>query len=96
MNNKLIIAIDYDDTFTTDPLMWRTCIEIMQLAGHRVVCVSARRDTFEHRQILVNALPENVAVYLSYDAPKRMYCLSKGIEPDIWIEDRPYAVDNPA
>ena len=88
----LTIAIDYDDTFTADASMWRRVIAEMHKAGHRVVCVSARRNEIGHRQELTQALPDGVAVMLSYDTPKRMFAKDEGIDVDIWIDDMPESI----
>ena len=92
MPKQLTIAIDFDDTFTSDPATWSDVIEVLQHAGHRVVCVSARRDCIEHRQELMVALPNGVAVLLSYDTPKREFARRHGVNVDIWIDDMPEAI----
>lgn len=89
---SLTIAIDYDDTFTADPIMWRRVIAEIHAAGHRVICVSARRNEIGHRQELEQSLPDGVAVLLSYDCPKRLYTQHEGIEVDIWIDDMPESI----
>lgn len=88
----LTIAIDYDDTFTADPPMWRRVIAIWQECGHRVICVSARRNTLDHRRELEAGLPEGVPILLSYDTPKRQYAKQHGYRPDIWVDDMPEAI----
>jgi hypothetical protein len=92
MVGLLTIAIDFDDTFTADAEAWTAVIQTLRSFGHRVVCVSARRNTFEHRAELVNALPSGVTVLLSYDTPKRLYAKEQGVEVDIWIDDMPEAI----
>jgi len=89
---SLTIAIDYDDTFTADPDLWRNFIGMAQLRGHRVVCVSARRDTFDNRQEIRDAMPDDVPVLLSYDRPKRDFVEAEGVQVDIWIDDMPEAI----
>lgn len=93
---RLTIAIDFDDTYTADTLLWRLFIQTAQLAGHKVICVSARRDTFENRRELQDALPEGVPVLLSYDWPKRLFAEKEGFRPDIWIDDMPEAITEAA
>lgn len=92
MRPQLTIAIDFDDTFTADVEMWSHVIAEFQRFGHSVVCVSARRNELGHRQELTQALPEGVSVLLSYDAPKRLYAKSQGVDVDIWIDDMPEAI----
>ena len=92
MKDPLTIAIDYDDTFTADPTAWAQVIQLLQSFGHRVICVSARRDTLEHRQELTCELPDGVAVFLSYGTPKREYVKSYNMQVDIWIDDTPESI----
>jgi len=94
MKNKeqLTIAIDFDETFTADTKMWSACIKTMQDAGHRVICVSARRNEFSHMYELQKALPDGVQILLSYGTPKRLYAKAHGIDVDIWIDDCPEAI----
>lgn len=89
---KLLIAIDFDDTYTADVAFWRGMIQLGQGVGHRFICVSGRRDSFDNRRELQQALPEGVPVILSYDEPKRQCAKRLGFEPDIWIDDHPEAV----
>lgn len=88
----MIISIDFDDTFTADPKMWANAIQLMQDCGHTVICVSARRNTMDHRIELEGALPEGVKVLLSYDEPKRDFALRQGYAVDVWIDDFPDAI----
>ena len=37
----LIIAIDFDDTFSADPELWTAFILNAQQRGHKIICVSA-------------------------------------------------------
>jgi hypothetical protein len=85
----MTIAIDYDDTFTADPVFWTVVITAAQQAGHSVVCITARRNTFENVHEVVNALPGGVAAHFSYDEPKADYAKRHGIVVDVWIDDTP-------
>jgi len=89
---QLTIAIDYDDTFTACPDIWRDVIELFQDTGHRVICVSSRRNTIEHRFKLIEALPSGVEIFLVYDQPKRDYVKEKNVPVDIWIDDNPESI----
>lgn len=90
--SQLTIAIDFDDTFTADVATWSSVIGILRAAGHKVICVSARRNELSHRQQLQRALPEGVEVLLSYDTPKRLFAKAHGHDVDIWIDDMPEAI----
>jgi len=90
---RLTVAIDYDDTFTADPKAWTAVIKVLAAEGHRVVCVSSRRDTAEHRQTLRRFLPLAVEkIVLAYDKPKRSAARLYDLGVDIWIDDRPETI----
>lgn len=88
----MIISIDYDDTFTVNQEMWLKIIQIWESEGFKVVCCTARRDTFDNRKQLQTTLPETVNVYFAYDCPKRQYMEYRGVDVDIWIDDSPEAI----
>lgn len=95
MRPQLLIAIDYDDTYTADTEAWTRVIVELQRHGHRVICVSARAETEGNRRELSQSLPPGVDVLLSYDTPKRVFARSRGHDVDIWIDDMPEAVVQP-
>ena len=93
MRPRLTIAIDFDDTFTADPQFWAKFIETCRMYQHTIICVSARRNTIEHRHELRDLLPDGVPVLLSYDQPKRDYVAEHSeYKVDIWIDDRPEGI----
>jgi len=89
---RLTIAIDYDDTFTSDPATWAAVCHMLTY-WHEVICVSSRRNCVEHREELRKHLPACVkSIVLSFDAPKREAARKAGFHVDIWIDDRPEAI----
>lgn len=85
----MTIALDYDDTFTRDPAFWTAVVDAGRKFGHKFVCITARRDTFDNRAELSNALPAGVDAYFSYDEPKSDFARRKGIVVDVWVDDLP-------
>jgi hypothetical protein len=85
--NKLTIAIDYDDTYTADPVFWNRVIQLAKEHNHNMICVTAR--SHENRQELINSLPEGMTTYFSHDEPKADYIKRQNIVVDIWIDDSP-------
>jgi len=84
----LIIAIDYDDTFSADPEFWTFVIEHGKSRGHAFVCVTARCGSPEDRHELREALP-NIPFHFSCDEPKADYARRYGLGIDVWIDDMP-------
>lgn len=92
MAGVLVFGLDFDDTFTADPELWRLFIELAVERGHKVVCVSAREDCEHQRAELRKSLPACVPILLSYATAKRRFASAAGVEVDIWIDDYPEAV----
>lgn len=86
----LTIAIDYDDTYTADPTLWDAFIAHARERGHRVVCVTCRRETMDNVE---ECDVPGVLTYFTSMAPKRWHMEQQGIEVDIWIDDHPICVE---
>jgi hypothetical protein len=82
----MVIALDYDGTFTADPALWNDFIRLALCQGHEVKIVTMR---YPHET--VEGAPVDV-VYTSRKAKKAAFAA------DIWIDDAPHWVymDSPA
>ena len=89
---SLIISIDYDDTFTADVSTWSAVIRVLQNAGHRVVCITARQGNEGNRRQVEGDMPEGVCVLFAYGFQKREFAKANGVAVDIWIDDLPEAI----
>lgn len=88
----MIIALDYDDTYTADPDLWDSFIENAVNSGHRVIVVTCRRDTRENRdECRVPDIAWNDHFFTNL-SPKRWYMEDKEISVDIWIDDLPESI----
>lgn len=93
----LTISLDFDQTFTAAPGLWRSFITDAKARGHRVVCVTRREDTEQNQEALRLAFgdlfPELAAAILCGPAKqKRQAAADAGISVDIWIDDKPETV----
>lgn len=84
----MIIAIDYDNTYTCDTGLWDSFILLAKASGHEVICF-AQRDPSE--QIYVTASPAMALHYIGTQR-KTVYAKRKGLAVDIWIDDNPDAL----
>jgi hypothetical protein len=90
----LILSIDYDDTYTRDPLGWELALRLLMQRGHKVWCVSAR-----HQNHMVEA-QESIGLLIGADhcvgtngVAKRDYLFKvHGVYADVWIDDMPDTV----
>lgn len=84
------IAVDYDDTYTRDPIFWDLMIDLAQSRGHRVYCITARST--RHAEEVLDDLEKRLgrdAILFTGGQAKRAYAFSKGICIDVWVDDDP-------
>lgn len=86
------IAVDFDGTFTEDPMAWAAIINIMQRAGHSVVCITSRRDTPAARRDMSLVLPHSVPVYFAYGMTKQACAEMHGLTVTVWVDDCPASI----
>lgn len=99
MDSKMkTFALDFDDTLTACPDLWRIFLNTCEVQGHKVYLVTARRDTDENREIIReffedHDLPRLPLVFACLGS-KIHACESRGIKIDIWIDDNPTVLVN--
>lgn len=76
------IALDYDGTYTRDPVFWGSFISQCRGHGHEVRIVTARTEAMIDFDV---GLPIIACGFV----PKRTFCNQLGWFPDIWIDDQP-------
>jgi hypothetical protein len=91
------IALDYDGTYTLDPLFWDWFIGKSSVAGHTVFIVTARSEILDKNETLRRLHREGVRViYCDGVAKKHVLLMLAQHEPnikiDVWIDDRPESV----
>jgi hypothetical protein len=91
----LFISLDYDDTFTADPDLWKSFIGLCLRKGHQVVIITARKYSDESQREITEALrPYNLIIYHTDCMPKIEYAKRAYLDIDIWIDDSPRIVVN--
>ena len=85
----MIIALDYDDTYTRDPNFWDSVIQLAQNKGHKVVCITMRYPY----EIDKEKFPD-VEIICTNRQAKWFYIQEHNIRIDIWIDDSPYFLLN--
>ena len=90
----MLIAIDFDDTLTLDPVFWRQFILLCRSNDHRIVIVTARVKTLESQMVIQNWCEENlnsvsIGVWFTSHGSKTDYMMDRGIKVDVWIDDNP-------
>lgn len=86
----MLIALDYDKTFTLDTSFWRRFCCDAEAAGHKVICVTGRR---EPPSSIEPRLPDSVQVICAGQMFKRHAAAKEGFAPDVWIDDMPGTIE---
>lgn len=92
---SLTFAIDFDDTLTACPELWRRFIADAESNGHRVFLVTARRETEENVEIVREFMKEHglsLPRLFTNLGSKLKAAELRGIKVDIWIDDNPEAL----
>jgi hypothetical protein len=93
------LALDYDLTYTLDPEFWDGVIEWATDRGHEVRIVTARSATLDNIDEKFDNGLFSVPIIYCDGVAKRFHCTwfaddGAGWLPDVWIDDKPQAVDN--
>lgn len=85
----MLLALDYDETYTRDPKFWDEVISIAAHHHHTIVCATMR---YEHEgQDVIRDLGDKVkAIIFTGRKAKHDAVSSAGYVPSIWIDDSPH------
>ena len=89
----MIVAIDYDDTYTRDPIAWNYVCELFMERGHTVYCVTARNKRhMDEVEFTIGRLIGASNCIPTDGNPKRSFVYDIDIIPDVWIDDAPESI----
>jgi hydroxymethylpyrimidine pyrophosphatase-like HAD family hydrolase len=83
----MIIAIDYDNTYTAAPELWNEMIKLFQSSGHTIICVTARPEIMG--QSVLDSIGKLVPVVFAGAEWKREAAEKRGYKVNVWIDDSP-------
>lgn len=83
----MIVAIDYDNTYTAAPDLFNEIIRLFQEAGHTVVCVTGRPEIMG--QPVLDSIGKLVPVVFAGQQWKREAAEKRGYKVNVWIDDMP-------
>jgi hypothetical protein len=86
----MIIAIDYDGTYAVVPEIWDQVIKLFQDAGHTVICVTSRTESWG--QPVLDSIGKLVPVIFAGSEGKREAALKRSYKVDIFIDDMPETI----
>ena len=91
----MIIALDYDDTFTKDPEAWFAAMHYMTLIGHTIIGVTMRYPSeASGMDKRYDAVCDHI--YFTCRAAKQFAMAVQGVHVDVWIDDNPKWILNNA
>ncbi|MDP2141347.1 MAG: hypothetical protein Q8L20_11100 [Gammaproteobacteria bacterium] len=82
----MLIAIDYDKTWTLDPHLWEIFAGNCRLYGHRLICVTGRHPS--------QPVPLQMPIVYAHNEFKRRAAERAGYKVDIWIDDMPGVIED--
>lgn len=82
---SMLIAIDYDNTYSADPALWEAFAASARAAGHGVVICTGR--AFEPR------IQTSLQIFCAAGLAKAEYLAAQGLHPTVWIDDDPTSVN---
>jgi DNA-binding LacI/PurR family transcriptional regulator len=86
----MILSLDYDDTYTRDPVLWDAFIYNARARGHTVLVVTMRYDVPHEADPVRKALTHKVdGFFFTGRKAKRPFMASKGVNVSVWIDDQP-------
>ena len=84
----MVISIDYDSTYTCDPVGWDQFVVMMRARGHTIYVVTMRYES--EAQPVRDALTSKVDdIICTGRKAKRPFMYSLGIHVSVWIDDEP-------
>lgn len=85
------LALDYDDTYTKDPLLWNWFAKEAIDRGHQVYCVSARSEQhMDDPKMTIGRVIGAENCFGTGHCPKRHFMRDvHRIKIDVWIDDMP-------
>ena len=86
----MIIAIDYDKTYTAAPELFDEMIKMFQASGHTVICVTSRPEVMG--QVVLDSIGKLVTVLFASGEWKQTFAKKLGFNVDIWVDDMPETI----
>jgi len=81
------IALDFDDTYTRDPVMWDDFIDTTKQRGHDIRIVTFRKKNMSDPAL--DYLAQKIPVIFTEYTQKRTFCNRLGWLVVVWIDDSP-------
>lgn len=85
----MLLALDYDETYTEDPEFWDLVIGLAVTRGHSVICATMRHE-HEGEEIVSNLGHKVERIIFTGRKAKHRFVQEAGYYPSVWIDDSPH------
>ena len=85
----MLMALDYDETYTLDPYFWKDFIARAHARGHEVIIATMRFDKGPEADEVNKEIGNMCRIYFTSRKAKLGALKELGVEPDVWIDDNP-------
>lgn len=93
----MLLSLDYDETYTRDPIFWDQMIYLATARGHSVICATMRADVPHEADEVRQALKGRVeAIVFTNRKAKHPAVHAAGYMPSVWIDDSPHWIHTDA
>ncbi|MNL17170.1 hypothetical protein D3C87_1382480 [compost metagenome] len=85
------LSLDYDETYTRDPVFWDHFIKLARDSGHKVYCVTMRYGlpSAEALEVAADLNGKVDAIFFTERKAKNNFMYEQGISINVWIDDMP-------
>ena len=85
----MLLALDFDATYTLDPDYWNKVIELTRESGHEIIMATYRHAVADWDPIMEKI---DLDIHFTDGKAKKPFLEEKGIVVDVWLDDRPLTV----
>lgn len=91
----MLLALDFDDTYTRDPEFWDSVIVLAKHRGHSVICATMR---YPHEGADVESALASKVEKIIYTGRKAKHSAvyAAGYMPSVWVDDSPHWIHQDA
>lgn len=86
----MLIALDFDGTYTEHPELWDGFISAARTAGHTVICCTMRHEETEGADVWSALRGKVDRIVFTGRIAKAEALRACGIRPNVWIDDAPH------
>jgi hypothetical protein len=92
---SLIVAIDFDSTFSADPELFRAFVGLLKARGHTPIMVTGRPEKYGMDEAPKALVGDLMPIIFAGGEWKADVARVRGYEVDIWVDDNPTYIRPP-